>query len=67
MYKAGQASEAITFQSSSDHDLKQTAAGSLSFYRVNACAEPFERGTYESYVERKTDCDSQEQKFTLGK
>ena len=55
------------FQNSPDHYLKQTDAGSLSFYRVNACAEPFERGSYENYVERKTDCDSQEQKFTLGK
>ena len=66
VYK-GKASGAIKFQNNAIHYLKQTAAGSLSFYLVTACAEPFESGTYESYVERKTDCDSQEQKFTLGK
>jgi hypothetical protein len=50
------------FQYSRDHRLKQTTAGSLSFYRVNVCGEP--SGTY---VLRKTYCDTHGQKFTFGK
>ena len=66
VYK-GRDPRSFRFQDSADHRLKQTAAGSLSFYRVTACPEPFKSGTYDTYVERKTTCDRSEQKFTLGK
>ena len=55
------------FQNGAAHHLKQTAAGSLSLYRVTVCPEPLQSGDNDTYVERKTTCDRPEQTFTLGK
>ena len=52
------------YQQSADHLLKQTAAGSLSFYSISnpICAEP----DSSNYVLRKTSCGTIQQNFTFG-
>ncbi|XP_028416881.1 uncharacterized protein LOC114541103 isoform X2 [Dendronephthya gigantea] len=64
VFKA-KASAALRFQNSLEHRLKQTDAGSLYFYNMKdkVCAQP---SSLSFYVERKTYCDTPEQKFTFG-
>jgi hypothetical protein len=63
VYK-GLAQNAKSYEKSSKHRLKQTAAGSLFFYGRNdpVCAEPSSK-----YLLRKTYCDTTKQEFTFGK
>ena len=63
VYK-GVAKNAKITQQSSQHRLKQTAAGSLFFYNANndVCAEPSSK-----YLLRKTYCNKAKQVFTFGK
>ena len=53
------------FQQKVEHRLKQTAAGSLTFYARNdtVCAEP----DSSNYLLRKTSCGTTQQNFTFGK
>jgi hypothetical protein len=61
VYK-GNSTSGKNYQKKLEHRLKQTAAGSLSFYQKNICA-----GLYEDYL-LGTSCNSgKQQKFTFGK
>ena len=53
------------YQRYTQHRVKQTAAGSLSFYAIKdpVCAEP----DSSNYVLRKRSCGTTRQKFTFGK
>ena len=55
----------IRYQGSHQHHLKQTANGSLHFYKLNICAEPSKSENY-TYLMRKTYCNKSGQKFTFG-
>lgn len=66
VFKAKASDDALRFQNSIDHRLKQTDGGSLCFYSMKnkVCAQP---SVLSYFVERKTYCDTPEQKFTFGK
>ena len=64
VYK-GQTENEKKFLVNAKHSLKQTAAGSLLFYKRqdgSVCAEPSSR-----FVLRSTHCDKPKQQFTFGK
>ena len=63
VYKAV-ASGGINYQKNSRHRLRQTAGGSLFFYKRDdpVCAEPSSK-----YLLRKTYCNTTQQKFNFGK
>jgi hypothetical protein len=64
VYK-GVSTNGILYQNDATHRLKQTAAGSLFFYKRNdpVCAES---KLSSQYLLRKTYCDRPHQEFTLG-
>ena len=58
----------ISSQNNENNRLKQTTDGTLSFYKLNACAEPSKSSTPEIYVNKATSCGGKpEQNFTFGK
>jgi hypothetical protein len=64
VYK-GVSSDGIRYQNDAKHRLKQTAAGSLFFYKRNdrVCAES---EPSSKYLSRKTYCNQTQQEFTFG-
>ena len=64
VYK-GVSTNGKNYQRIAQHRVKQTAAGSLSFYTINnpVCAEP----DSSNYVLSKISCGTTRQKFTFGK